>query len=102
MAIQQFSNLGGRRQRLVLGAAIGDRLGAQRLNAELQLVERSWIGCLMHGLPAPVNPTDRPAEGSLVNRIDLFRTDLAPLPYDARPRRTRSSNAESTSRTRLR
>ena len=43
MAIQQFGNLGGRRQRLVLGSAIDDRLGAQRLNAELQLVERGRI-----------------------------------------------------------
>src|SRR4051812_942709 len=68
MSIQQLGDLGGRRQRLVLGAAIGDRLGTQRLNAELQLVECSWIGCLIHRSPVRVNPTDRtrsdkPAEG---------------------------------------
>jgi hypothetical protein len=42
MAIEQFGHLGGGRQRLVLGAAIGDGLGAQRPKAELQLVERGF------------------------------------------------------------
>ena len=40
-AIQQLGDLGGGRQRLVLGAAIG--FGAQRLNAELKLVEHGRI-----------------------------------------------------------
>jgi hypothetical protein len=40
VAIEQFRDLGGGGQRLVLGAAIGNGLGAQRLNAGLQLVER--------------------------------------------------------------
>ena len=52
VAIEQLGDLGGGGQRLVLGAAIVDGLGAQRLNARLELVERGEIGCLStDGLP---------------------------------------------------
>ena len=40
VAIQQLGDLGGGRQRLILGAAIGDGLGAQPLDARPELVER--------------------------------------------------------------
>src|SRR4051794_38087960 len=43
VAIEQLGDLGSRRQRLVLGAAIVDGLCAQRLDAQLELVERSEI-----------------------------------------------------------
>ena len=37
--VEQLGDLGGSRQRLLLGAAIVDRLRAQRLDARLELVE---------------------------------------------------------------
>nr|AAF64652.1 unknown [Bradyrhizobium japonicum] len=72
VAIQQLGDLGGGRQRLFLGAAIGDRLGAQRLDTKLELVERGRIGRLVHRLPARERPTDRMAEGVSVKPRPLM------------------------------
>ncbi|MGY4332945.1 hypothetical protein ACVWWG_007362 [Bradyrhizobium sp. LB7.2] len=82
VAIQQFGDLGGRRQRLVLGATIGDRLGAQRLNTELQLVERGRIERLIHRSPARESPTDRPRPDSTGGRggsAYLHAEDIDPI-----------------------
>ena len=48
VAIEQLGDLGSGRQRLVLGAAIVDGLGAQRLDARLELVEFGEIRVLVH------------------------------------------------------
>ena len=49
VAVEQLGDLGGGRQRLVFGAAVVDGLGAQRLDARLELVERIEIRMFVHG-----------------------------------------------------
>jgi hypothetical protein len=49
VAVEQLGDLGGGRHRLAFGAAVVDGLGAQRLDARLELVERIEIRVYVHG-----------------------------------------------------
>jgi hypothetical protein len=48
VAIEHLGDFGGGGQRLVFGAAVVDGLGAQCLDARLELVEFGEIGLLIH------------------------------------------------------
>ena len=53
IAIEQLGNLGGGGQRLVFSAAVIDGLGAQRLDARLELVDRGEIKLFVQGCVPP-------------------------------------------------
>ncbi len=57
VAIEHLGDLGGGRQRLLLGATVVDGLCTQSLNARLELVEFGKIGVLVHfSCPSRVGP----------------------------------------------